>query len=96
MPDAYYVSKKVELPYVHHHAYAVAGVDKSVLYKQAVRRRDDYRGGETTIVHNHPYKMFDKVLGCNEKCVIFEPGYKIRSVAEERVKEDDDGTSGSS
>lgn len=72
---------------INHHSYNLPGItDNAVLKAQAERRRDKL--GETTIVHDHQHDRSRNL--CTAECLIFEPGYKTRSIATERTPMEED------
>lgn len=73
---------------IHHHSYLVQGVtDEAVMRLQAERRRDTE--DEVTVVHAHEHGVVVEIA-CNERCMLFEPGYKTRSVLSDTKEPEED------
>jgi hypothetical protein len=73
---------------INHHSYLTEDIDRAVMVAQAERRRD--RDGEVTLLHNHPYESPTVTYQCNEKCMVFRPGYETYSINEHPVLKKED------
>lgn len=69
---------------VNRHSYHTLGVDGAVLKAQAERRRD--RDAETTVVHAHAWETDSQRVVCNEKCMVYRPGYGTYHINETPVE----------